>query len=80
MFPLVPQHATRLTWPPACHRPTPSCTHSPAVLNLCLRPLDPCLLQPEGEYREYYLPLSKEEIERDLEHLGSLLQVRPLAC
>lgn len=67
-------------WPPACHRPTPSCTHSPAVLNLCLRPLDPCLLQPEGEYREYYLPLSKEEIERDLEHLGSLLQVRPLAC
>jgi hypothetical protein len=31
-------------------------------------------LQPEGEFREYYLPLSSEEIEADIEHLGALLE------
>ncbi|KAL4436830.1 hypothetical protein ABPG75_003969 [Micractinium tetrahymenae] len=31
-----------------------------------------CLL-PAGDVREYYLPLSKEEIESDLQHLSSLL-------
>lgn len=31
------------------------------------------MLQPAGEVREYYLPLSKEEIESDLQHLSTLL-------
>ncbi|KAL4432579.1 hypothetical protein ABPG77_000516 [Micractinium sp. CCAP 211/92] len=30
-------------------------------------------LLPAGEVREYYLPLSKEEIDSDLQHLSSLL-------
>jgi hypothetical protein len=34
----------------------------------------PCLLQSAGEFREYYLPLSNEEIEKDLHHLSALLQ------
>lgn len=30
-------------------------------------------LQTTGEFREYYLPLSNEEIEKDLLHLSALL-------
>jgi len=62
--------------------PTPCHAAAGPQTQLTARPSlrRPVALQPEGEYREYYLPLSKEEIERDLEHLGSLLQVRPLVC
>lgn len=45
--------------------------NTPALTPSCCPP--PCL-QPAGEFREYYLPLSKEEIEHDIEHLGSLLE------